>query len=295
LASIPFFFQARHAMIQAGVEYAIGILPVTQALLLALILMRILKIEPVGARYLGRLALVAGAALAFITAAIPLQLEKEWITIGWALEGAALAWLYTRIPHKGLLYATSGLFAAVFIRLALNPYVLINPPRSGIRIWNWYLYTYLVSAAAFIAGGKMLSKTKDALLDGYIRVSRLLPVGAVILLFLLMNIEIADFYSTGTSITFNFSSTMRQDLTYTLCWALFAVSLLAAGILLRSQPARVASLALLVVTIFKCFFHDLWKLGGLTRVMSFVGLAVCLALVALALQKFVLSARKEEK
>jgi uncharacterized membrane protein len=71
--------------------------------------------------------------------------------------------------------------------------------------------------------------------------------------------------------------------------------LLAAGIVIRSQPARIASLALLVVTILKCFIHDLARLGKLYRVMSFVGLAICLALVAIALQKFVLSARKEGK
>ena len=114
-------------------------------------------------------------------------------------------------------------------------------------------------------------------------------------MFLLLNIEIADFYSTGRTIAFNFTATLAQDLTYTLGWAVFAVALLAAGIMLRNQPARIASLALLVVTIFKCFFHDLARLGGLYRVASFVGLAVCLALVALVLQKFVLSARTEEK
>jgi len=295
LASVPFFFEARLVMIQAGWEQAIGILPVAEAVLLSLVLMRLRKIEPAGQRHLGRLALVAGAALAFITVAIPLQLEKEWITIGWALEAAALAWLYRRIPHRGLLYFASGLFTAVFIRLALNPSVLIYQARSDVRIWNWYLYTYLVSSAAMIAGGRLLSKTKDALIDTYLRVSKLLPAGAVILMFLLLNIEIADFYSTGRTITFNLSATLAQDLTYTLGWAAFAVSLLVAGIILRNQPARITSLALLVVTIFKCFFHDLGRLGGLYRVASFVGLAICLALVALVLQKFVLSARREEK
>ena len=57
----------------------------------------LLRIEPSGQRDLGRLALVAGATLAFLTVAIPLQLRHQWITIGWALEGAAVAWLYTRI------------------------------------------------------------------------------------------------------------------------------------------------------------------------------------------------------
>jgi hypothetical protein len=295
LAGIPFFFQARHVIILAGWGQAIGILPVVQALLMALLLMRLLNIEPVKERSMGRLALVAGAALAFITVAIPLQLDKEWITIGWALEGAALAWLYGKIPHEGLLYATSGLFAAVFVRLALNPSILTYQPRSDIRIWNWYLYTYLVSALALIAGGRLLSRTKDTLFLPLLRLSKLLPAGGILLLFLLLNIEIADFYSTGATITFNFTAGLAQDLTYTLGWAVFAVALLAAGIVIRSQPARIASLALLIVTIFKCFVHDLARLGGLYRVGSFVGLAVCLALVALVLQKFVLSARKEEK
>ncbi len=295
LASIPFFFEARHAIIKAGWEQAIGILPVAQALLLALLMMRLLEIEPRGARSLGRLALVAGAGLAFVTTAIPLQLEKEWITIGWALEGAALCWLYIKIPHRGLLYAASGLFTVVFIRLALNPAVLEYQARSGIRIWNWYLYTYLVSAAALIFGGWLLSRTKDALFRSWPRMSTLLPAGGTILLFLLLNIEIADFYSTGSRITFHFTAKLAQDLTYTLGWALFAVALLAVGIVIKNQPARIASLALLVITIFKCFIHDLARLGGLYLVASLVGLAICLALVALALQKFVLSARKEGK
>jgi hypothetical protein len=295
LASIPFFFEARHAIIQAGWGHAIGILPVAQAMLLALLLMRLLKMEARGDRTMGRLALVAGAALAFITVAIPLQLEKEWITIGWALEGVALAWLYGKIPHKGLLYFSSGLFAAVFVRLALNPSILTYQPRAEIRIWNWYLYAYLVAALALIAGGRLLSKTRDEVLTPSLRVSKLLPPGGILLLFLLLNIEIADFYSTGTTITFNFTAALAQDLTYTLGWASFAVLLLAAGIIIRSQPARIASLALLVITIFKCFVHDLARLGGLYRVASFVGLALCLAMVALVLQKFVLSARKEEQ
>jgi uncharacterized membrane protein len=70
---------------------------------------------------------------------------------------------------------------------------------------------------------------------------------------------------------------------------------LGAGIVVHSQPARIASLALLAVTIFKCFIFDLRKLSELYRVASFLGLALCLALVALALQKFVLSTRKENQ
>ncbi len=295
LASALFFFLARETMLQAGWGDVIGILPVSQALLLSLLLVQLLRIEPSGERTLGRLALVAGAVLAFLTVAIPLQLEKEWITIGWALEGTALAWLFGRIPHKGLVLAAGGLFTAVFVRLTLNPSVLDYAPRSPYRIWNWYLYTYALSAAAMILAAWLLTKPRVHLAGHWQRIPGLLYGGSTILLFFLLNIEIADFYSEGTQIIFRFSATLAQDLTYTLGWALFALALLAVGIAARSRAARSAALGLLVATILKCFLHDLARLGGLYRVMSFVGLALCLSLVAMALQKFVLSVRHQPK
>lgn len=298
LASVLFFFQARTSIRLGGYGSMIGALPVIEAAMLALVLAQLIRLERRGeARTpaeVARLALVAGAALGFVTLAIPLQLERNWITIGWALEGAALAWLYGRIPHKGLLLFSFGLFAVVFVRLALNPEVLRYEPRSALRIWNWYLYTYLICAAAFVVGGRLLLKTEDALLRGLPRFSSVLPAGAVILLFLLLNIEIADYFATGPTITFDFfSSALGQDLTYTLGWALFAVALLGAGIVTHSKPGRIAAIVLLSVAMGKCAFHDLWRLGGLYRVGSLVGIAFCALLITVALQKFVLASRPE--
>ena len=117
----------------------------------------------------------------------------------------------------------------------------------------------------------------------------ILSSGATVLLFLLLNIEIADYYAAGPTITFNFNANLAQDLTYTIGWALFAIGLLAAGIRLRTRAARMASISLLAITVAKCFLHDLGRLGGLYRISSFVGLALSLALVAIVLQKFVLA------
>jgi hypothetical protein len=294
LASASYFHVSRLALVAGGHGAVIGALPVAQAVLLGALLVGLLRLEAPGQRTLGRLALVAGAALAFITVAIPLQLEKEWVTIGWALEGAALAWLFTRIPHRGLFWSAVALFGAVFVRLALNPEVLAYQPRGSVRILNWYLYTYLLAAAAMFAGAAMLSKTDDRFNDELPRASSVLPGAATVLLFLLLNIEIADFFATGPTITFNLSAGLGQDLTYTLGWAVFAVLLLTAGIWRRSHVARLSAIGLLTVTVLKGFLHDTARLGGLYRVFSFVGLAVCLSLVAVVLQKFVLQRKRGE-
>lgn len=298
LASVLYFFQARTSIDAGGYGAMIGALPVIEAGFLALLLARLIRLERAGEprtpAEIARLALIAGAALGFVTVAIPLQLERNWITIGWALEGAALAWLYSRIPHRGLLLFTIGLCAAVFIRLALNPAVLEYDPRGALRIWNWYLYTYLLCAGALLVSSRVLVKTDDALSAALPRMSSLFSGGAVVLLFLLLNIEIADYFATGPTLTFDFvSSVLAQDLSYTLGWAVFAVALLGAGIAAHSKPARITAILLLIIAMLKCAFHDLWRLGGLYRVGSLVGIAFCALLITVALQKFVLDSRPE--
>ena len=295
LASAAFFLLGRHSFGEAGWDAFVGVLPVGIAAALALLLVLLLRVEAPAKRDLGRLALVAGAALAFVTVAIPLQLDKQWITIGWALEAAALAWLFTRVPHRGLVLSSAALSAAVFARLVLNEAVLSYHARSATPILNWYLYTYLVSAAALFAAGWFLRETADELAGGKLRASSVNVTLGTILLFALVNIEIADWFATGPSVEFRLvGGSLAQDLAYTLAWAVFAIALLAAGIAGRSRAARVAAIALLVVTVLKAFLHDLARLGGLYRVASFVGLAVSLALVAVVLQKFVLAPREKE-
>src|SRR5207248_2014792 len=224
LASGAFFVFARRAMLAANLGYMIGVLPVAEAAVLLLLVWRLRRASV----DLTRLAVVAGAALAFITAAIPLQLEKHWITIGWALEAAALLWLFRRVPHRGLLVWAGALFAAVFVRLIVNPSIFVYQPFI-------HLYSYTVCAAAFLLGAKLRS--------GRFRYA--LASAGTVLLFIVVNIEIADYYSRGAAVTFNFfSSSLAQDLTYTIAWALFAVALLVAGIGLRSRGARLAAIVM---------------------------------------------------
>jgi hypothetical protein len=289
VAAAASLLAGRQGMIDGGYAWMVGVVPVVIGLVTAVHLRQLLRIETSGARDMGRLALVGGGALAFLTVAIPMQLQHQWITLGWALEGAALAWLFTRVPHRGLLLASLALLAAVFVRLVLNPEVFIYEPRGTMRIVNWYLYTYLLAAAAMGAAGWWFSRTDDSIGERMPRPRHLLPAAAGIVLFFLVNIEIADFYATGPEIMFRFGVTIAQDLTYTIAWLIFGMLLLAAGIVAHAKPARIAAVALITVTTFKCFLYDLSSLEGLYRVGAFLGLGISLALVSLVLQKYVLA------
>jgi uncharacterized membrane protein len=303
LASAVFFAAARSALVALGAAPYIGVLPLVQASILVPHVAALVRGGPVTTPVpRGILALVAGAALAFVTVAIPLQLEKQWITLGWALEAAALAGLWRRVPHRGLLAACAGLLAAVLVRLVLNPALLRYHARSHTPIWNWFLYAYLTAAGAAFVAAWLLARPRreaavadggaDRLMPAWPRLSALAAGEGALLLFALVNLEIADYFSTGAHLVFRIGASVAQDLTYTIAWAVFALGVLGAGVRLASRPARFAAIGLLSLTVLKAFLHDLSSLEGLYRVASFVGLAASLAVVAVVLQRFVL--RPEE-
>lgn len=232
-------------------------------------------------------ALFGGVTLLFLTAAIPILLDKEWITVAWALEAAALAWLSTRIREEGLLYACGTLAAAAFVRLVLNPALWSYHPRDPTPIFNWYLYTFGVPAIAFLLAAHWL---RDETAARDLRLPGLLRLFAGVLVFVLLNVEIADFYSTGSTLDFRLSGGgLAQDMTYSLAWGLFALVVLLLGITRKSKSTRAAALVVLLLTIGKVFLHDLWDLGSLYRVGSIVGLGVALLAVSFLTQRYVFS------
>ena len=279
------FFLVYRALSQGfpGFGY-LGLLPAGLAMLHLLATWRLVRILPAAwPRRTAVLALFGGTTLLFVTLIFPIQLEREWLTIAWALEGAALLWLFRRLPHPGLQAAGTAFLAVAFVRLALNPAVLTYHPRAHAPILNWFLYAYGIVAACQLAGARLLAPPRDRL--GTVSLPPILVSLGTILTFLLLNIEVADYFSTGRTLTFQFSGNLAQDMTYSLAWALFAFSLLAIGFRIGQAPARYAGMGLLVVTILKLFLHDLFRLGGLYRVGSLIGLAVVLIVVSFLYQR----------
>jgi hypothetical protein len=235
-------------------------------------------------------ALWGGLTLAFGTASVPLLLDNEWLTISWAAEVAALAWLRRRVPHGGLVLALSLLAVGVSVRLLLNPALWEYHERSATPIFNYYLYTFGVPALAFLAAQRLLAPDE---LARRFWLPGLFGFMTALLLFVLMNVEIADYYSVGSSVRFRLSGGgLAEDMTYSLAWGSFAMALLLVGMATKNRPTRVGALVVLVLTVGKVFLHDLWELGSLYRVGSIVGLAVALLGVSFLTQRFVLP--KEE-
>jgi uncharacterized membrane protein len=270
-----------------------GLLPAEFALPALLGLAVLLRtMPPASPARTGQIAWFGGVALFFVTLVFPIQFERQWITIGWALEGAALLWLFHRVPHQGLRVTGVALLAVAFARLALNPAVLTYHPRSATPILNWYLYAYGIVTACLFAAARLLAPPRHRLFT--IQLPPILNGLGTALAFLLLNIEIADYFSqAGSVLTFQFSGNLGRDMTYSIAWALFALGLLVVGIGRKVRGARYAGLGLLSVTLVKLFLHDLAYLGQLYRVGALIGVAAIAILASFLYQRSLATARPQ--
>ena len=304
LAGPIWFFPAKRLWTVGFGSGAIGLLPILLGAL-ALAAVAGTRRAPVGDETVRRGALVGFAAVAicFASVAIPLQLEKSWITIGWAIEGLALVALWRRLDHAGLKWLALAHLAAATVRLFPTAALLDSYPRSGTPFLNWVLYTYLVPAAALFASARLLApdEPRRARAWEHELYAGDRPAGAIgatvagiFVVFVWINLAIADWFAEGPHLTLRFGRSPARDLTVSIAWAVYALTLLGFGMARASVGLRWLSLGFLVVTIGKVFLYDLGELRDLYRVVSLVGLAISLLLVSLLYQRFVFRRRPGE-
>jgi uncharacterized membrane protein len=305
----PAFFLALHdAVSRAWGKGMIGLLPVTLAAL------TVLALSGISRRFVARpgegaserprlryMALFAAIAVGFVAVAIPLQLDRQWITVGWALEAMAVFWLFGRLPHAGLKYFGALLYAFVGVRLLLNwDNVLRYEPR-GLPIVNWLLYTYGVPALCCLLGAVLLKRAEaarrnapehDVLPGDRLYLAPAASLLGLVLVFVLINLEVVDFYSSSRYVELTMERHFARDLTMSVAWALYAAVLLVIGFWRELPALRYLSLGFLGLTVVKVFLYDLSTLAGIYRVLALLALGVVSIVVSLLYGR---SARQKER
>lgn len=139
----------------------------------------------------GLLAGLAVAVTLFVSLAVPLELERQWLTVGWALEVAALVWLAGkfRLPTLGALARV--LAIGVAVRLLVNASVLDYPIGDHpVLHWLWFGYgvpLLAFAAAAFLARRRVGDEGFATMLEG----------GALAFAFVLATLAIRQLFHPG--------------------------------------------------------------------------------------------------
>ena len=172
-----------------------------------------------------------------------------------------------------LLFALT-LVAIVFgLALALNPQLTGRP--VGGPFFNLVLLGYGIPA---ILAANLALVTRGSRPLAYRAIAATVAVGLALMY---LGLEIRTLYH-GPVLTRS-ATTNAEQYTYSAVWLVFGVLLLFAGFFLRSQPARLASAAVVALTI---------ALTGIFRALSFIGLGAVLVCIGWLYQRILFPARR---
>ena len=158
----------------------------------------------------------AGVAF-FIAAAIALELRREWITVAYAVEFAAVAAIAAHLGLHAMRRLCWLLLAAVIVRFVLNPEVL-KYPLAVTPIFNWILWGYGLSIAAFVVGLRFLRPTGDQPLI------RATEAAIALLAFVLLTLEVRSVFRHAAMMAPD--ARFMERAFYVLVWGAFALAAL---------------------------------------------------------------------
>lgn len=163
------------------------------------------------------LGFLAAGVTFFVGAAIPLELNREWITVAYAVELAAVAAISAQLGLVTLRRLCWPLLAVVVVRFVVNPEVL-KYPIGLTPVLNWMLWGYGISIAALIVALRFLRPTGD------VRLVRAVEAAAALLGFVLVTLEVRSLFQPTTMMRPDASFMERAC--YVLVWGAFALAAL---------------------------------------------------------------------
>src|SRR5271154_1897381 len=231
--------------------------------------------------------LYAGLALTFVTLAIPIRLDGQWITIAWAVEGAVLIWGGLRARFAAMRWAGLALFAIVAGRLALIPI------PADTFLWNERFATFAISVACMALSCYFAATSDEELGEQESGAFMVTAIAANILALAALSLEVWDGFERMHSLGIDRGH--AQQLALSMLWLGWGLGLLGAGFWKKSQAIRWQALVLLGVVIVKVFLFDLSFLEKFYRIVSFLLLGLALMLISFYYQRQLLGRKGERK
>jgi uncharacterized membrane protein len=200
-----------------------------------------------------------------------------------------------------LRYASLGFGVISFAASLFGLLIFENPlwsgePLEGGTVFNALLLAYALPALMAFWLGRVARGVRP---QWYWQGAR---IAALLLLFAFANLELRHWFH-GPDLTWvdwryglpDARHTGDAEVYgYSALWLLLSIIFLAYGLWRASVVARIASAALMLMTILKVFLYDLAGLTGVIRALSFIGLGLVLIGIGLVYQKMVFAPRRTQ-
>ena len=218
------------------------------------------------------LLVTLGTALTFVTLAVPIQLESNWITIAWAGEAVALVWAGLETGARPLRVLSSMVFG-----LALERFLVMDTPwdsRAAFTpVFNRYFLGMLAVAACLAAAAYLYGRARP-------RAALAAGLAAFAVLWIGSSVEVYTYYSVQEQAV-RTEEALRHlrwaaQLALSLLWSAYAGLFTAAGFRRQSRALRTTGLVLFAVTLGKVLLVDVWEMRQFYRIVALLALGLVL-------------------
>ena len=220
---------------------------------------------------------VGWLALSFVHSAVGQYLKKgsadlpesDWIPVTFVKS----------LQNASLVFAGVSVLALVFSNLVyMNPY-FSGESTGTSAILNLLLLGYFVPAALIWLRALVGRRTGE-----HVIVQIGLSVFGFILMFAYITLAVRRSWQGEYIGSWN-GFLQGETYTYSVVWLIFGVLLLILGSHLNAISLRLASAAIVFVTVGKVFLFDMSNLEGILRALSFIGLGLVLIAIGLFYQR----------
>lgn len=251
-----------------------------------------------------------GIGLVLITLAIPIQLERQWITIAWIVEGLILVWTGMRLKNYHLRRFGHAIFVVSAARLLFIDARLREPLQDVTLFINDRFIVFAVAAAACFIAAHLYRKYRSEIADEEkIMVGLFGTAGNLAALFIISAEAVTHFEKqiaqasieaqravnqlvpVFSGYTDEYREKIRslrnmQSLSLSVIWAVYASILMALGMARRIKGARIFALVLFGIVIGKVFLFDMQSLSEIYRILAFIVLGMLLLLISFLFYKY---------
>jgi uncharacterized membrane protein len=206
-----------------------------------------------------------------------------------AFMALAFAYVLTRLDlgRSNIVFrAASYVSAAIAVEIVLLGLCLLDNPLfngesvKGPVVLSSLLLAYLLPGVAAVILARAARGVRPA---WYVTGAAML---AIVLMFGYVTLEVRHMFQ-GERISFLRSTDSAELWAYSVGWLLLGLAFLAYGVVRGSREARLASAALVILSVLKVFLFDLSGVTGLWRALSFICLGGVLIGIGLVYQRLI--------
>ncbi len=211
-----------------------------------------------------------GLATLFLTLAVPIQFDQQWVTMGWAVEGAVLTWIGLKAESRTTCYSGMLMFA-----IAVWHWFQVDV--HDFAYYSWQAFTpilnkrgasVIVMIAAFAIAARFYRTLGEKLEESErTNFAEVCLLAANILAVIWLSLDANDYFGqlkagvpsgpgglTGSDWLERIET--NRELGLTALWSIYGAAALIAGITRRIKLVRGFSLLLLAVAIIKVLMVD---------------------------------------